>query len=252
MSAQLRPSCFSGTLILVNRKYPLLQEPNAEELRPVDCCHPEILLQTRAKIMLDQLLQAVGGESSIVPVSGYRPKMEQQQIWDDALAEHGRTFTETYVAWPGCSEHQTGLAIDLGENRPEIDFLCPAFPDAGICQTFRMKAPDYGFVLRYPKGRETVTGIGHEPWHFRYVGWPHARMMTDRGLVLEEYIDLLRGYPEKGPHLLFTVAGRGFELFFVPDTEADGLEKRLPSGLPVQVSRNNVDGLIVTIWRDTK
>ena len=78
--------------------------------------------------MLDQLLAAVGSVGAIVPVSGYRPRAEQQAIWEDALAEHGKAFTETYVARPGCSEHQTGLAIDLGENGPEVDFLCPAFP----------------------------------------------------------------------------------------------------------------------------
>ena len=61
--------------------------------------------------------------------SGYRSKAEQLAIFENALRSHGREFTETFVAYPGCSEHQTGLAIDLGENRPDLDFLCPQFPD---------------------------------------------------------------------------------------------------------------------------
>ena len=106
-----------GTLYLVNRAHPLAGEPEAEALVPVDGGHSRIMLHQRARVMLEQLLTAVGSRAAIVPVSGYRPRSEQQAIWDDSLAEHGQKFTETYVARPGCSEHQTGLAIDLGENR---------------------------------------------------------------------------------------------------------------------------------------
>ncbi len=144
----------NGTLYLVNRHHPLPEEPSGEILSPVRLGRPEVWLHQRAKVMLDQLLAAVGSVGAIVPVSGYRPRAEQQAIWEDALSEHGRAFTETYVARPGCSEHQTGLAIDLGENGAEVDFLCPAFPDSGPCGALRRRAADFGFVLRYPKGKE--------------------------------------------------------------------------------------------------
>lgn len=72
----------------------------------------------------------------------------------------------------GCSEHETGLAIDLALAGEEPDFIRPPFPDRGICRRFRQRCADFGFVLRYPAGKETVTGIAHEPWHFRYVGVP--------------------------------------------------------------------------------
>ncbi len=114
------------------------------------------------------------------------------RIEDDTMRKEGARFTESYVAHPGCSEHQTGLAIDLGERREEIDFIRPDFPYTGICQTFRELAPQYGFVERYPKGKEGVTGIAWEPWHFRYVGCPHAQIMTKHGWVLEEYLDYLK------------------------------------------------------------
>ena len=96
-------------------------------------------------------------------------------------------FRSTYVALPGHSEHESGLAVDLGLKKDVIDFIRPDFPYDGICGVFRELAPDYGFIERYPRGKEAVTGIGHEPWHFRYIGTPHARILTESGLVLEEY-----------------------------------------------------------------
>ena len=103
-----------GSLYLVNRAHPLGEDLAPADLVPADGGRPDILLRREARDMLDRLLDAVDGRGAIVPVSGWRSRAEQQAIWDGALAEHGRAFTETYVARPGCSEHQTGLAIDLG------------------------------------------------------------------------------------------------------------------------------------------
>ena len=122
------------------------------------------------------------------PVSGWRSFEEQTDIYQNSLVKNGRSFTRKYVALPGHSEHQTGLAIDLGLRGPELDFIRPDFPYTGICQRFRERAVDFGFVERYPAGKEAVTGITHEPWHFRYVGPAHAREIVRRGLALEEYL----------------------------------------------------------------
>ena len=149
---------------------------------------------------------------------------------------------------PGCSEHQTGLAIDLGENRPDIDFLCPAFPDDGPCGELRRRAADYGFVLRYPEGKEAVTGIGHEPWHFRYVGWPHAKLMEEHHLVLEEYLSWLHDFPLGAEPLRYQGLGRQFEISYVPAEAAAGLE--FPANLPCQTSDTNEGGVVLTVWRD--
>ena len=237
-----------GTLYLVNRAHPLPEEPAAEDLASVRSGQTEVRLHQRAKVMLDQLLAAVDGAGTIIPVSGYRPQTEQQAIWEDALAEHGKAFTETYVARPGCSEHQTGLAIDLGENRPEVDFLCPAFPDSGPCGALRRRAADFGFVLRYPKGKEDVTGIGYEPWHFRYVGWPHAKLMEERHLVLEAYLEWLHDFPLGGEPLRFRGLGRLFELYYLPVWAADTLT--LPADVPCQRCDTNEGGVVLTLWRD--
>lgn len=173
-------------LILVNAAHPLRLP--AEDLVSVDREHPDILLCREAAEALGEALRYIGAGDVIVPVSGYRSRREQEAIWADSLRDNGLTFTRQYVARPGCSEHETGLAIDLGLNGPHIDFLRPDFPYEGVCQRFREAAPRFGFVQRYPAGKEAVTGIAHEPWHFRYVGCPHAMRMAARGLVLEEYL----------------------------------------------------------------
>ena len=197
-----------GTLYLVNRDHPLSVEPEQELLAPLDGGSPPVLLHRRAGAMLEQLLSHVGGGDAVVPVSGYRPRAEQQAIWDSSLAEHGQAFTETYVARPGCSEHQTGLA----------------------------------------RGKEDVTGIGHEPWHFRYVGWPHARLMEERGLVLEEYLAWLHAFPLGGEPLRYQGLGRRIEISYVPTEAAADL--KLPADLPCQMSDTNEGGVVLTVWRD--
>lgn len=182
---------YSGDLILVNAMHGIVSGVTSP-LVPVHPSAPSILMCSHAADALNRLMREIDGWTSIVPVSGWRSREEQQKIWDDSLEENGISFTQKYVAVPGHSEHQTGLAIDLGLRQEPLDFICPAFPDSGICRIFREKAAGHGFILRYPAGKEKITGIAHEPWHFRYVGIPHAEIMEREGLVLEEYIDFIR------------------------------------------------------------
>lgn len=79
----------------------------------------------------------------------------------------------------------------MGLNKQDIDFIRPDFPYDGICGEFRKVAPNYGFIQRYTEDKEKITGISHEPWHFRYVGYPHSQIITERGLSLEEYIEFV-------------------------------------------------------------
>ncbi len=125
-----RSQSFRGSLILVNRDHPL-QETETPELIPLDAAYPDIRMERRAGKLLSACIQAAGGRGTIVPVSGWRSFGEQQSIWDDTLAKEGETFTRQYVAFPGCSEHQTGLAMDLAKAAPSIDFIRPDFPDEG-------------------------------------------------------------------------------------------------------------------------
>lgn len=232
----------SGLLVLVNAGHPIrgAERPVLAPALPGS----EVLLDARAAAMLTGLVSRLGAVGEIVPVSGWRPLSEQQEIWDSSLRESGEDFTRKYVALPGCSEHQTGLAIDLALRAEEIDFIRPDFPYDGVCGQFRALAADYGFIERYEAGKEGVTGIAAEPWHFRYVGRPHARLMRERGLCLEEYVELLRSYPYPGR--LLEARGEAYEAEIGFAGVRDG--SALPDA-PYQVSGNNVDGYIYTLWR---
>ena len=232
----------SGLLVLVNAEHPIRRRE-----RPVlapAAPGSDVLLDTRAAAMLTGLISRLGAAGEIVPVSGWRSMREQREIWDGSMAENGTEFTRKYVALPGCSEHQTGLAIDLALRSDNIDFIRPDFPYDGICGRFRALAADYGFVERYQGGKEGVTGIAAEPWHFRYVGRPHARIMCEMGLCLEEYVEYLRAYPY--PERLLEVRGEVYEaeVGFAGARDTLGLPDA-----PYQVSGNNVDGYIYTLWR---
>jgi D-alanyl-D-alanine dipeptidase/carboxypeptidase len=209
----------------------------------------DILLENQTAKMLSEVTALLNCGQEIVPVSGYRTMHEQQELYADSLREHGNDFTQKYVALPGCSEHQTGLAIDLAENRGSIDFIRPDFPYTGICARFREYSVHYGFIERYPAGREQITRIAHEPWHFRYVGYPHSEMMTRENLTLEEYTDYLKQYPYQGFHLHHKSRSGSFEIFYVSVQDNKEAVVEIPDGIPYQVSGNNVDGVVVTLWK---
>ena len=236
-----REQSFTGPLVLVNRQHPL-QPGGPVDLTAVDSRHPDILLDRRAAQLLAACVRKAGGGAEIVPVSGWRSQAEQQRIWDDTLAESGADFTRKYVAYPGCSEHQTGLAIDLGRAAGHIDFIRPAFPYDGACGAFRKAAAAYGFIQRYRREKEDLTGIAEEPWHFRYVGAPHARLMEENGLCLEEYLD----WVQTAPRTCRLEHGRSARVFYMP-CAGDETELRLPEGC-CQVSGDNRNGFVVTVW----
>jgi D-alanyl-D-alanine dipeptidase/carboxypeptidase len=241
-----------GNLVLINKRYPLLskEEEHRIKLVPASIENPQILLEIKTATVLSHLIGILKGQENILPVSGYRSYEEQSKIYVDSLFMHGREFTEQYVAMPNHSEHQTGLAIDLAINREEIDFIRPEFPYEGICNLFREKAPLHGFVERYRKGKEKVTGIAHEPWHFRYVGYPHSLLMIKYDLVLEEYVEFLKAYPYEGNHLITELNQQTVEIFYINSNCSSNFTTiELPEDSIYQLSGNNMDGFIVTLWR---
>lgn len=231
---------YRGYLILVNRKY-RYHEQHQELSHAGTWNGEEILLESGANRELNKLMEEIGGWDQIVPVSAWRSLEEQQEIWNQSLAESGQAFTEQYVAVPGHSEHQTGLAIDLGLKQVEIDFIRPYFPYEGICQTFRQRAVKYGLIQRYQEEKQSVTQIGHEPWHFRYVGTPHAEIMAQKGFALEEYITFLKDYCYGRNPFIFQT----YQISFVK--AAGGVtEIAVDDAQPYRISGNNCDGFIVT------
>ncbi len=235
---------YTGPLILVNRQHPCRLQ---EEKLPLLLVQQgsSIQLCAQATLALQKLLQYIGAQQDIAAVSGWRSLVEQQQIWQQSLDDSGLEFTQQYVALPGCSEHQTGWAIDVGYNHGVIDFIRPAFPHSGICQTFREQAAAFGFIERYPQGKEAVTGIAYEPWHFRYVGVPHAAILVEQGFTLEEYVAFLRQYPYGEESLVWQEAGSSYEISFLEIKQSCTVH--LPEHC--QISGNNVDGMIVTVER---
>ena len=234
----------AGSLVLVNAAHPLCAPVPQDALCAPFPAFPDICLERTAASLLTRLLVDIGAEAAIVPVSGHRTQEAQEGIYAGSLKENGAAFTRQYVALPGCSEHQTGLAIDLALNAPDIDFIRPAFPESGVCGTFRRRAAAYGFIERYPAGREHVTGIAHEPWHFRYVGVPHAALMVQNGLTLEEYIPFLRG--EK--HICLVQNNRAFEVWHLAPEDVPCARAELSQVRPFQLSGDNCGGVILTVW----
>lgn len=250
----------TGSLILVNGEHKFTDKGTDKEtetnkemgaLIPVQERFSSIKMRRRAVVLLSSLMDGIHGWRSIVPVSGWRSFEDQQDIWDDTLKESGLEFTRKYVAAPGHSEHQTGLAIDLGLKQESIDFICPAFPYSGICQTFREMAAGYGFIERYPAGKEHITGIGHEPWHFRYVGVPHAEIMRRNDLTLEEYISFIKQYPYGQRAYGIRFDGQEMQVSYIKAARADSTKLEIDDSAPYSISGNNADGFILTEWRQT-
>lgn len=236
----------NGNLILVNGDH----DYKGGEEGMVRFPGTEIFLKEEAANWLKALLSTLP-EGEIVLVSGYRSFKEQEEIFEDSVKENGMEFTKKYVAKPGCSEHQTGLAIDLGKKAEVIDFIRPSFPYEGICQAFRERAADYGFIERYERNKEEITGISAEQWHFRYVGRPHAWIIKEKGFALEEYITYIRQFDDSSNPLYFPYLENEYEIYFQPA----GKEKTLPVAFNngrlseewrITISGNNVDGWVIT------
>jgi len=228
-----------NSLILVNSQHAYSPD-SKQDLIPVHDDYSDILLEREAVCALSRIMEQLGGWEFIVPVSGWRSLEEQLEIYAKSLQENGPEFTAKFVAMPGHSEHQTGLAIDLGLAQEELDRIRPRFPYDGICGEFRRWAADFGFIERYPAGKEEITGIAHEPWHFRYVGAPHAAIMTELGLALEEYCQWVRQFA--GADRAFQ-KGR-YRIFY---QQADGAAVLLPDSASCTVSGDNACGWIVTV-----
>lgn len=237
---------YQGSMVLVNQRCPVRYQLSERELCPVFPDQPEIQMEEESARMLQKLLQKIQGMESITGVSGYRKKEEQIRIFENSLQENGRDFTEKYVAFPDCSEHQTGLAVDLAACSPQIDFICPEFPYEGICQTFREKAPDYGFVERYREEKQDVTGIGGEPWHFRYVGVPHAKLMQRENMALEEYVVWLKQFDLESHPLEIEEKEWRYQIGYV---RAQGKITKcsIPEFERIWESGNNEDGFVITL-----
>lgn len=164
------------------------------ECRKTDgaCCRVE----TQTLKMFQKLQQAATLKGLYVGIDyAYRSVAAQRQIYIDFCRVYGREYADAVVAPVGASEHQSGLAIDVAisldggktffRNKKDELLACPQAMKA-LGELHEMLV-DFGFILRYPEGKEKITGYGFEPWHIRYVGPETARSIYRQNITLEEY-----------------------------------------------------------------
>lgn len=187
-------------LLVVNKKRPLPRDYIPSELRQPnvsqDTTHevrPEVA--TAVEGMFAAALQA---NIRLRLISGYRSWARQRTIFEEMVRSSGMARALSYVARPGFSEHQTGLAVDLGDSDHPHHDLQNSFADLSAGKWLSEHAADFGFHLRYPKDREPITGFAWESWHFRFVGKTLARALQSSDETLEEYFGVEGGrYVEK-------------------------------------------------------
>jgi D-alanyl-D-alanine carboxypeptidase len=162
-------------ILLVNKTYGL----------PSDY-YPDV--DPEAKDKVDQMIRAAREEINreIIAFSGFRSYNYQKKLYNSSVETDGEEYAQRYSAKPGHSEHQTGLAFDLGGQMEY--WLEPEFADTEEGIWLAENAHRFGFILRYPKDKEHITGYAYEPWHFRYVGEDHAKRIYEENLTLEEYL----------------------------------------------------------------
>ena len=145
-------------------------------------------IDPKAQAAFDEMESAAADDGiSLWIRSGYRSYSYQKQLYENYAAKDGYAEADTYSARPGHSEHQTGLAFDLNS-------LSTSFGETAEGKWLAENCWKYGFIIRYPQGKEDITGYQYEPWHVRYLGKDAAKDVYDSGLTLEEYLGIKSEY----------------------------------------------------------
>ncbi|CEH27986.1 peptidase M15 [Aneurinibacillus migulanus] len=181
--------------VMVNKQFSL-----PENYEPTDLVYPNVRFTFKEKIekrkMRKEAAEALekmfaGAEKDgvyLAGVSAYRSHKTQTAVFNRYVKKDGEEKAKTYSAVPGHSEHETGLAIDVSGS----DGRCAAedcFAGTKEAEWLAKHAPEYGFIIRYPEGKESITGYKYEPWHIRYVGTDIAKNIAERNITLEEYFN---------------------------------------------------------------
>ena len=236
----------SGSLILVSNDHPYTFPADVELVTTLEqsisgymARDYTVKQEKTAFAAFDSLLRAFAaatGREDVNISSAYRSYDEQQAVYAASVAESGQDHADSYVTQPGCSEHHTGLAVDLTRYDVRTGHSYD-FTGEGEYGWIHTHGPEYGVVMRYAADKEAITGIAEESWHLRYVGVPHAAYMAEHNLCLEEYIDLLRSCPVSNP-----LRYKGCRIYFCPEGQL-----YVPESEEYTLSGNNVDGFIVTV-----
>ena len=182
--------------VLVNRTYNLPDTYVPGDLVkltdvPTVLSNPEVnQMRSVAYEALKQLFTAAKDEASydLYARSGYRSYNTQVSLYSSYVTNHGQAAADTFSAKPGQSEHQTGLVMDITCEAMNFQ-LDDTFGDTDEGKWVSENAHRFGFIVRYPKGKEDITGYMYEPWHLRYLGVELAIDVYESGLTLEEYFE---------------------------------------------------------------
>jgi len=217
----------SGLLWLVNQDHPLPQDFSPESL----ITHQGIRLHTAAHTAYNRMLVAMkaDGIHGLILASAYRPYDYQQNLFTNKvnqLVSNGYTNHEAAeiaaksLQRPGASEHQTGLALDVTISGD----LTEAFGDTAAGKWIAANSHRFGFIIRYPQAKTDITHIIYEPWHLRYVGVPHAMIIFENNITLEEYAKFIA---DAGAYIVWEEPGRTYYLIvhstYLPHNVPDGL-----------------------------
>lgn len=182
-----------GLLFLQNRQW---RVSKYYEPQTIKAAVPGQLQDMRADAAaaLEEMFAACKAETGVTlkAVSGYRSYQRQATIYQNKLDRvKTRAKADQFVARPGASEHQLGLAMDVGQKNDDVN-LTSSFGKTKGGKWVAEHCWEYGFILRYQEGWEDVTGYAFEPWHVRYVGKDNARLIQAADMPLETYLLLLR------------------------------------------------------------
>ena len=181
-------------LILVNKENPINKEYiKTSQLKTVPTVYPNEDTQVEVVALkafenLKTYLENKGVKIGID--SSFRSIEKQQNVMDKFIKLYGQDYATKTVAIPGTSEHHTGLAIDIVPfvNGKWITENEDMMKETEIFKIIHKALAEYGFILRYPKGKENITGYSYEPWHIRYVGVKYAKEIYKKAITLEEYL----------------------------------------------------------------
>jgi D-alanyl-D-alanine carboxypeptidase len=253
-------SKFYGDLILINKDHEYFSSHNEDLVSIIEMnqenertCFTAVdstyTILKQVYVPMANMIQDFYDETqndTLIIYGSYRTNDFQRELYQADLDKTGEDESES-VAPPGYSEHESGLAFDFSETT-NYDY-----DGKGDFEWLNKNCYKYGFVVRYTKDKEAITKFKDEPWHFRYVGIPHAYYMNSNDLCLEEYIDLIRKHPYEGEHLEFSEGTNDYEVYFVPsDDGAENTTVPVPNGVRYEISGNNVDGFIVTVYKGQK
>lgn len=197
------------SMFLINSKNPVSVEYcESIETAKVYESWREYYMDSRMAEYLKQMINAAAEDGhQLIVMSAFRTIKYQQDNFDksvqDRMDNKGMTYEEAYadtlkeVQLPGYSEHNAGVAADIMSDE-YVSMDDDGFENTEAFKWLTEHAADYGFILRYPKGKESVTGIIYEPWHYRFVGVYYAKLLTDKGITMEEYFEEMNWVDDEG------------------------------------------------------